>query len=255
MNLKGKTAIVTGAGTGIGADTARRLAAGGASVVLADLDQEGAAQVCAEITARGGAAAIHHVDIRDLPSVEELFAFTAATFGRLDIMINNAGASAQQHFLKTTPEVLQTVLDVNVKGTFFCAQFAARAMSDGTGGSIINISSHSALLGSSGRAAYAASKGAIVSMTRAMAVDLAALSIRVNCVAPGAIEVPRRYKPAHNEERRQAWLRAVPLSRYGSPSEVAAVVLFLASDESSYMTGQTLAVDGGFSAAGLRVSV
>ncbi|HYC48223.1 MAG TPA: glucose 1-dehydrogenase [Burkholderiales bacterium] len=255
MSVQGKIAIVTGAGTGIGAATSKRLAQAGAAVVLADLDEPAAAQVCAEITNGGGTAAACHVDITRMDTLERLFEFTAARFGKVRIMINNAGASAQHPFLKTTPDVLQRVLDVNVKGTFFCAQLAALMMADGGGGSIVNVSSHSALLGSSGRAAYAASKGAIVSMTRVMAVDLAEFSIRVNCIAPGPIEVPRRYKPAHNDERRRAWLTAVPLSRYGAPDEVASVALFLASDASSYMTGQTLAVDGGFSAAGLRVTL
>lgn len=255
MSVKGKVAIVTGAGTGIGAATALRLSQAGAAVVLADQDEPAAAKVSAELKESGATVASFRVDITKLDQLERLFEFTTATFGAVGILINNAGASAQHHFLKTPPEVLQKVLDVNVTGTFFCAQLAARIMSENGGGSIVNVSSHSALLGSSGRAAYAASKGAIVSMTRVMAVDLAAFRIRVNCIAPGPIEVPRRYKPAHDAERQQAWLKAVPLKRYGDPSEVASVALFLASDEASYVTGQTLAVDGGFTAAGLRVTL
>ena len=120
------------------------------------------------------------------------------------------------------------------------------------GGAIMNVSSHSGLLGSSGRAAYAASKGGIIAMTRVMAVDLAAHNIRVNAIAPGPIDVPRNQKQ-HTGERREAWHRAVPLARYGTPEEIAGAAAFLASDDASYLTGQTLAVDGGFSIAGLRV--
>jgi len=133
------------------------------------------------------------------------------------------------------------------------AQAAAREMIKLGGGAIVNVSSHSGLLGSRGRAAYTASKGGIIAMTRVMAVDLSEHNIRVNAIAPGPINTPRIRK-SHNEERHAAWLKAVPLARIGDPEEVAAVAAFLASDDASYVSGQTIAVDGGFSAAGLRVN-
>jgi len=247
-----RIAIVTGSGTGIGAAIARRIAREGAAVVLADRDLESAAAICREIAAAGGRASACRVDIREPDQVEAMLTHTRQTFGRAHILINNAGLGAQKHVLDTPLEMLRTMLDVNVVGTFLCAQAAARDMIELGGGAIVNFSSHSGFLGSSGRAAYAASKGGIIAMTRVMAVDLAPDNIRVNAVAPGPIDVPRS-RQQHNDERRTAWHQAVPLGRYGEPDEVAAVALFLASDDASYMTGQTVAVDGGFTAAGLRV--
>jgi len=248
-----KIAIVTGAGTGIGEATARLLAREGAAVMLADLDEGAAHTVCADIVANGGKAAACGVDIREAASVESLFAFAHRSFGPAHIMINNAGKGSQKLFIDTPLTLLHDMLNTNVVGTFLCAQAAARDMIKLGGGAIVNMSSHSGFLGSSGRAAYAASKGGIIAMTRVMAVDLAPYHIRVNAVAPGPIDVPRS-RGQHNDERRAGWQRAVPLGRYGEPHEVAAAVSFLASNEASYINGQTLAVDGGFTAAGLRVS-
>jgi NAD(P)-dependent dehydrogenase (short-subunit alcohol dehydrogenase family) len=148
--------------------------------------------------------------------------------------------------------MLRLMLDTNVVGTFLCAQAAAREMVRIGGGAIVNFSSHSGFLGSSGRAAYAASKAGIIGMTRVMAVDLAQHNIRVNTVAPGTVATPR-IKASHNDERRETWLRSIPMACYGEPHEIAAAALFLASDDAAYMTGQTIAVDGGFTIAGLRV--
>lgn len=248
----GKTVIVTGSGGGIGAAAARRLAQEGASVVLADLEEAAARAVCAEITSAGGKAAACGVDIRDAARVEALFEFVRREFGPAHVLINNAGIGSQKHFLETPLETLHSMLQTNVVGTFLCAQLAARDMVALGGGAIVNFSSHSGLLGSSGRAAYAAAKGGIIAMTRVMAVDLAQHKIRVNAVAPGPIDVERN-RHLHTDERRTNWHRAVPLARYGQPEEVAAAALFLASDDASYITGQTISVDGGFTAAGLRV--
>lgn len=247
-----KVAIVTGSGTGMGAAMARRFAKEGAAVIVADRDEPAARRVCSEITAAGGKALAFTVDIREIEQVEALFTFTRKEFGRAQILINNAGVGAPKYFLDTPLAMLRMVLDVNIVGTFICSQAAARDMVHLGSGRIVNFASHAGLLGSSGMAAYAASKGGIVAMTRSMAVDLARYKITVNTIAPAAISVPRN-REQHNEERREAWHNAVPLARYGEPEEVAGVALFLASDDAIYLTGQTIAVDGGFTAAGLLV--
>ena len=247
-----KIAVVTGAGTGIGEAIARRIAAEGARVVVSDLDGPSAQAVAEDISRAGGECIGCEADVRDAARVEALFEATRKRYGRAHIVLNNAGVGSQERFVETSMQTLQLMLQTNVVGTFLCAQAAARDMIELGGGAIVNFSSHSGLLGSTGRAAYAASKGGIIAMTRVMAVELAAHGIRVNAVAPGPIDVPRS-RAQHNEERRSAWQRAVPLARYGAPEEVAAAALFLASDDASYVSGQTLSVDGGFTAAGLRV--
>jgi 3-oxoacyl-[acyl-carrier protein] reductase len=252
QRFAGKIAIVTGAGNGIGIPIATRLAKEGASVVLADKEEAAAQAVCRQITAGEGKAAACRVDICVPKDVEAMVAYARDQFGPVHIMINNAGIGSQKHFLETPLDLVRQMLETNVVGTFLCAQAAARDMVKLGGGAIVNFSSHSGLLGSSGRAAYAASKSGIIGMTRVMAVDLAEHNIRVNTVAPGTVATPR-IKKSHNDERREAWLRSIPMARYGEPDEIAAAALFLASDDAAYITGQTIAVDGGFSAAGLRV--
>lgn len=250
QRFAGRTAIVTGGGNGIGSATATRMAAEGAAVVVADVDAEGVQGVVKQIIAAGGKAVASHTDIRMPEQVEAMFALGRKTFGPAGILINTAGVGSQRSFLDTPLETLAAMYDVNVKGTFLCSQAGARDMVGLGGGRIVNFSSHSGLLGSSGRAAYAASKGGVIAMTRVMAIDLAQHGITVNAIAPGPIAVLRQ---KHNEERREAWLKAVPLGRYGTAEDVAGAALFLASDDAAYITGQTISVDGGFTAAGLRV--
>jgi NAD(P)-dependent dehydrogenase (short-subunit alcohol dehydrogenase family) len=246
------TAIVTGAAGGIGNATCRLFAREGADIVAVDRDGDGAVRIAEEIKALGTRAIACTVDIRDGAQIEAMAKAALEALGPIRILVNNAGIGAQMHFLDTPASVWKDMLDVNLTGTFQCSQVIAREMARTGGGRIVNISSHAGLLAPSGRAAYAAAKGGIIAMTRVMALDLAAHNIAVNCIAPGPVDMPR-LAGLHGEERRAAWHRAVPLRRYGQPEELAAAILFLASEEASYVNGQTLAVDGGFTTTGLQV--
>ena len=173
-----------------------------------------------------------------------------ASFGPIDILVNNAAVVVARSFVDTTLDDLETLLRINLEAPFFCAQAVAKSMIQRRKGRIVNIASHSGLLGSTHRAAYAASKGGILGATRVMAVELAPYGITVNAIAPGPIESAHTLA-AHSGARRAAWDDAVPIGRYGRAEEVAAAAVFLALPAASYITGQTLAVDGGFSTTGL----
>jgi NAD(P)-dependent dehydrogenase (short-subunit alcohol dehydrogenase family) len=244
MRLQGKVAVVTGGLSGIGAAIAARFAAEGARVVAADL--------AAPEGALDGAAAIAplRVEVTDEASTDAMAAAVLAAHGRIDILVNCAGFGQDIPFLDTPVAVLDRIMAVNVRGTFLAAQACGRAMRDAGAGAIINIGSVSGLAGSSGRSAYGGSKGAIVTLTQVMAIDLAQFGIRVNAIAPGPVDTPLTQR-VHTPATRDAWTRATMLRRYGTPGEIAAAALFLASDDASYVTGHILPVDGGFAAAGM----
>jgi NAD(P)-dependent dehydrogenase (short-subunit alcohol dehydrogenase family) len=249
-DLAGKAAIVTGGASGIGREIAPRLAAAGAAVLVADRDGEGAEAVAGEISASGGRALGWAVDVRDPAGCEALIAAAREAFGRLDALVTSAGIARSRPFLETSLELWQETLDVNLTGTFLCCQAAAPAMIATGSGRIITIASVSGQRGGTNRAAYGASKGGVITLTRVMAVELAQHNITVNAIAPGPIETPMA-TAMHTAANRAAWLGSVPAQRYGTPAEVAAAVVFLASDEASYITGHVLNVDGGFGAAGV----
>jgi NAD(P)-dependent dehydrogenase (short-subunit alcohol dehydrogenase family) len=248
-DLTGKAALVTGAQQGIGAAIAIALAREGADVAINYLDDDMAAEAVAEsVRAAGGRALLLRGDVRT--AAAELVDGTVAAFGKIDILVNNAGVFPRVAMLEMTEQDWDFVHSVNLKAGFFCAQAAARSMiarggiAGGIGGSIVNLAS-SAVYGASPRGVhYSASKGGVVSMTRAMAVELAPWRVRVNAIAPGLTDTAQpRY--GMSEDELAARGASMPLGRIGQPEDIANVAVFLASDKSAFMTGQTLHPNGG----------
>lgn len=247
MRLRGKVAVVTGAARGIGQAIALRLADEGAHLVLNDLRDELLEETAQAIVDRGGGVLIVAADIAERADVDRLAEQTVAHFGRLDVWINNAGITRDALLLKMTAEQWDAVLRVNLTGTFNGCRAAAMQMASADGGSIVNLSSR-AYLGNIGQANYSASKAGVVGLTRTLALELARHAIRVNAIAPGFVDTEMaRAVPADVRER---VIKAIPLRRMARPEEIANVALFLASDESSYITGQVLVVCGGRSVGG-----
>jgi NAD(P)-dependent dehydrogenase (short-subunit alcohol dehydrogenase family) len=251
MRLAGRVAIITGGGTGIGKGISRALAAEGARVAIAQRQLSTAEEACRELQAAGLEGMPVCADIRDRVQVQEMVARTVERWGAVDVLVNNAavtGARAVTPFLDCPDELLDEIVDVNLKGAFICSQEVARRMV-GRGGAIINISSVGAFAAQEGAVAYCASKAGLVGLTKAMALDLAPHAIRVNCVAPGDIltEASRNVQGEMTQQGVSGkYFREIPLGRRGTPEEIGKTVLFLASDDSSYITGETIIVDGGF---------
>ena len=238
VTFDGKRALVTGAGSGIGAAVARRLATGGAAVVLADLALAPAAALAGEL----GAEAIE-LDVRDEAQV-------APAMANVDVLVNVAGIGSTTTAPETTLETWEDVFAVNARGTFLCCKHAIPGMAARGGGSIVNVASVAALVGLPRRAAYCASKGAVVSLTRALAVDHVSDGIRVNAVCPGTVDSPWVRRLVEDAGESIDELRArQPLGRLGTPEEIAAAVAYLASDEAAFVTGTALVIDGGLTAA------
>lgn len=241
--LQDRVILVTGGLSGIGAAVSDKLAAEGAQVIAADL-------TASETELTDASIAPLKLDVSDADSVQAAIATIVERHGRLDGLVNSAGIAREQPFLDTPIDAFDKIIAVNLRGSFLIGQAAARAMKDSGGGSIINIASVSGILGNSGRSAYGASKGGVITLSKVMAVDLAQFGIRVNVIAPGPVETPL-VAQVHSAETREEWGRRVPMKRYGSPAEMAGAAVFLLSDESSYVTGHVLTVDGGFVAQGL----
>ncbi len=250
LKLINKVALVTGGGRGIGRDIALRFAREGARVVIADLDEDNGRGVVAEIEAGDGVGMAVKADITDPQQVEALVSETTRRFGRLDVLINNAGVGLARPFLTTTLADFERVLRVNLVGTFLCSQAAARVMVQQKSGTIVNIASISGQRGATDRAAYGAAKAGVIQLTKVMALELARHGIRVNAIAPGPVDTAQS-REHHTAATRRAYHERILLKRYGTGAENAAAVLFLACDESSFITGEILNVDGGFNAAGL----
>jgi NAD(P)-dependent dehydrogenase (short-subunit alcohol dehydrogenase family) len=244
-----KVALVTGAARGIGLATAKKFLGEGWRVALLDIEAELLRGAVAAIGQADNTLALH-CDVADARGVAAAFAETERRFGRLDALVNNAGIAVFAPLLETADDDWDRVLAVNLTGPFLCSKAAVPLMREHGGGAIVNITSISSLRASTLRSAYGTSKAGLAHLTKQLAVELAGLSIRVNAVAPGPVETAMA-KQVHTQEIRADYHDAIPLNRYGLEEELAEAVFFLCSARASYITGQVLAVDGGFDAAGI----
>ncbi|MGH2353569.1 MAG: SDR family NAD(P)-dependent oxidoreductase [Chloroflexota bacterium] len=245
--LEGKAALVTGASRGIGRTIALALAEAGADVVAAARTLPDLERLCAEIRERGREAVPCYLDVARCETMDAPVRAAVERFGRLDILINNAGVSRRQAALDVTEDEWDGVFDTNVKGLFFCAQAAARVLAaQGWGGKIVNVASALAFAAAADLAVYAASKAAVAHLTRVLALEWATHRIAVNAIAPTTTETPLMAARLADPAVRAAYERNIPLGRVGQPDDLVGALLFLASPASDFVTGQTIVVDGGF---------
>jgi len=245
-DLKGKVAIVTGARRGIGKGIALRLAKDGAKVIVTDISKEDCEEVVREIEGLGGEGLALKLDVADEENVKEVMKTVKGKFGRIDILINNAGVFEQAELDKMDTERIDRILSINLKGVILCTKYVIPEMKNQKYGKIVSTASIAGFVGFALSSIYCATKGAIVNMTRELALDLGKYKINVNAVAPGVIETDMTKDMLADEKTKAGLLAGVPYGRVGQPEDIANAVAFLASDESEYITGHTVVVDGGW---------
>ncbi len=242
--LEGKVAIVTGASRGIGREIALLFAKEGAQLVLTARSLDALQKLAQEITAFGGKSPmVFELDVKNAAKVEEMTDKTLDNYSRIDILVNNAGITRDGLFVRMSEDQWDEVLNTNLKGTFLCMRAASKAMMKQRAGRIINMASVIGLTGNAGQANYAASKAGIIALTKSLAKELGSRNVLVNAIAPGFIET--EMTDALSQETKQAILKNIPAACFGKPLDVAKTALYLASDESNYVTGQVITVDGG----------
>lgn len=247
-----RVALVTGGAKGIGAEAGARLAAAGHRVLVADLDLDAATTTAAALRVAGGQASAIELDVGRPDSIAAVFAQVEREHGRCDILVNSAGIAKVFPFLDFPLDNFLATMNVNVTGTLLCSQAAARLMVQRRWGRIVNIASVAGMRAvGTGRTAYGTSKGAVIALTRQMAVELAEHGITANAVSPGPVDTPMT-QVLHSAKFREEYSKAIPMNRYGSTGEIAAAVMYLVSEEARYTTGIAMPVDGGFLASGAR---
>lgn len=248
MDFSGRVALVTGGASGIGFAVARQLAELGAKIAIADVNIDGARAAVDKLSHTSTLSV--QVDVQQPSEVATMVDKVVDHYGKLDILVHSAGVGIEKSFLETTAEEWQRLIDIDLSGTFYCAQAAARHMVKNGYGRIINLSSTAGIRGGTGRTAYGAAKGGVIALTKVMAVELACHGITANALAPGAIETELVAR-MHSDETRRVYRAGIPLDRYGTPDETAFCAVFLASEQAGYITGHILGIDGGFLAAGI----
>ena len=243
MRLEGKVAIITGAGSGIGRATSIKFAKEGAKVVAVDVNLGGINETVSEIEKIGGVARAYKMDVTNREEIEDVVKKTVEEFGKLDVLVNNAGITKDSTLKKMTEDQWDAVININLKGVFNCGQIAAKQMMEQKNGVILNAASVVGLYGNFGQTNYAAAKFGVIGMTKTWAKELGRKGIRVNAVAPGFIRTPMTAGMPDNVLKSME--ESTPLGRLGEPEEIANAYAFLASDEASYITGTVISVDGG----------
>lgn len=248
MRLANKVAIITGAASGLGQATALLFAKEGAKVVVADVNETGGVETVDQIRSAGGEATFVRTDVTSAKDAEAMVKSTIDAYGKLEVLFNNAGIAMRLPVVELPEVDWDRCIDINLKGVYLGSKYAIPEMINNGGGSIINMASIFGIVGARTRAAYAASKGGVVNLTRSMALDYAPYKIRVNCICPGFVETPLFKGVVKSQEEYQALVSTHPMGRLGTPMDVAYGALYLASDESAFVTGIALPIDGGYTA-------